>query len=253
MKFTGTQAAEIEPPMRPNNFGQALSASASGKICGCPRRTAMQLYGDSTPQFGEPVLGCTQARSRCAREESASSSSIGCTSEIAPMARAITRSASASESAISSASTSWLLKVLRPASERRRVSMPCMVSASRLIMRASPLTSSEPCASQRLSMSPAASACATSPTSWMECWMECAMAQNTSPASDGRDSAPPISHAWSRSPARPLRRARASRRAAAPAHARHRIAQSRFRARRGAARDRRMPRRSRRRVAALRT
>ena len=81
------------------------------------------------------------------------------------MARAITRSASASESAISSASTSWLLKLLRLASERRRVSMPCMVSASRLIMRASPLTSSEPCVSQRLSMSPAASACATSPTS----------------------------------------------------------------------------------------
>ena len=88
------------------------------------------------------------------------------------MARAITRSASASESAISSASTSWLLKVLRLASERSRVSMPCMVSASRLIMRASALTSSEPCGSQRLSMSPAASACATSPTAWIECCME---------------------------------------------------------------------------------
>ena len=34
MKFTGTQAADNAPPMRPNNFGQALSASASGKICG---------------------------------------------------------------------------------------------------------------------------------------------------------------------------------------------------------------------------
>ena len=36
-------------------------------------------------QFGDPVFGCTQARSRCAREESASSSSIGCTSEIEPI------------------------------------------------------------------------------------------------------------------------------------------------------------------------
>jgi hypothetical protein len=43
MKFTGTQAADKDPPMRPMSFGQAFSASASGKICGCPRRTAMQL------------------------------------------------------------------------------------------------------------------------------------------------------------------------------------------------------------------
>ena len=34
MKFTGTQAAEIEPPIRPNSLGQAFRASASGKICG---------------------------------------------------------------------------------------------------------------------------------------------------------------------------------------------------------------------------
>ena len=34
MKLTGTQAADIAPPMRSNNLGQALSASASGKICG---------------------------------------------------------------------------------------------------------------------------------------------------------------------------------------------------------------------------
>ncbi len=120
--------------------------------------------------------------------------------------------------------------------------MPCMVSASRLIMRASPLTSSEPCMSQRLSMSPAASACATSPTVSMELRMECAIAQHHESHEQAANSAPPITHAVTTPDRFASSITRVSTRCSTERmRSSHR--ESRFRVPHAAARDRRTPRR----------
>ena len=164
MKLTGMQAADTLPHSRPRSREHALSASLSGKVTGLPRRTATQLNGDSTPQPGAPASGCCVARSRCARLESAISSSIGMSQEIVAMARATVAWASSSESAISSASTSCVPNASRSASARNCVIMLLKWSAIEFRARASWLISSLPPAGQRTPRLPDCMALATSRT-----------------------------------------------------------------------------------------
>ena len=77
MKPTGTQTAEQAPPGRSRSFGQALRLSLESNTTGLPRRTATHENGDSTGHAGASAVGLVAARSRCARLESESSSSIG--------------------------------------------------------------------------------------------------------------------------------------------------------------------------------
>ena len=77
MKLIGTHTAEHAPSGRSRSFGQALSASLDSKTTGLPRRTATHENGDSTGHAGAPAAGLVATRSRCARLESDSSSSIG--------------------------------------------------------------------------------------------------------------------------------------------------------------------------------
>src|SRR5258706_6672809 len=77
MKETGTQTAEQAPPGRSRSFGQALRLSLVSNTTGFPRRTATQENGDDTGQAGAPEGGLVAARSRGARLEAGSSSSLG--------------------------------------------------------------------------------------------------------------------------------------------------------------------------------
>src|SRR5258705_8487397 len=90
MKETGTQTAEQAPPGRSRSFGEALRLSLVSNTTGFPRRTATQENGDDTGQAGAPEVGLVAARSRWARLESESSSSIGKLGEISTMARSTT-------------------------------------------------------------------------------------------------------------------------------------------------------------------
>ena len=101
---TGTHTADSgsSDVARSCSRGQAASDSDESKRTVCPRRTAGQPHGVSTPHPGAPCVSAAAARRRCARLESARRSSAGpltaCSS-----AWPVTASASASPSAISNA------------------------------------------------------------------------------------------------------------------------------------------------------